>query len=368
MSINETYAQLDAASVANARQALAEAEVSLLAGARPLGNLQGFGIGVKRKGGQPTKEPALVALVSSKLSKDSLDPRDVVPASLGGLQTDVLAVGVLLAGREPEYEVRRVSRSQLMAGYQPEAAPVLGQAEVDIEKLAARVRPAKGGYSVGHYQITAGTIGTAVYDLLPGAKVSPPAHGIGTPSKYYILSNNHVLANSNAARTGDPILQPGPYDGGTNPADRIASLSRYVPIDFAGGDNLVDAAVAETEFHDIDREIYWSGPVRGWRPRNRVTVGMLVKKTGRTTNFTVGRITAVNATVLVGYGGGRTAKFVDQIVTTNISAGGDSGSLVTTLDGVALGLLFAGSPAATIANQIEHVRSLLRVEVAEHVA
>jgi hypothetical protein len=368
MAINEKYAQLDAASVSNARQALTEAEATLLAGERPLGNLQGFGIGVKWKGGQPTKEPALVALVSSKVAKDSLDPRDIVPPSFAGLQTDVLAVGVLLAGRDPEYEVRRFPRSPIVAGYQPDEAPLIGQVDTDIQKLAKRVRPAKGGYSVGHYQITAGTLGTSAYDLLPGAKISPPEHGIGTPSKYYILSNNHVLANSNAARIGDPILQPGPYDGGTNPADQIATLSRYVPINFAGADNLIDAAIAEAEFHDIDREIYWSGPVRGWRPKSRVTVGTLVKKTGRTTNFTIGRITAVNATVVVGYGGGKTAKFVDQIVTTSISAGGDSGSLVTTLDGVALGLLFAGSPTATIANQIEHVRSLLRVEVAEQLA
>jgi hypothetical protein len=69
----------------------------------------------------------------------------------------------------------------------------------------------------------------------------------------------------------------------------------------------------------------------------------------------------------VGYGGGRTARFRDQFVTTGISAGGDSGSLVTTLDNVAVGLLFAGSSISTIINPIENVRSLLRVEVAEQV-
>ena len=52
-------------------------------------------------------------------------------------------------------------------------------------------------------------------------------------------------------------------------------------------------------------------------------------------------------------------------MTTNISAGGDSGSLVLSLDNVAVGLLFAGSTIATIVNQIENVRSLSRVEVAE---
>src|SRR5713226_1935353 len=63
--------------------------------------------------------------------------------------------------------------------------------------------PAEGGYSVGHINITAGTIGTCVYDILPGGTISPPAHGVGIPPKHYILSNNHVLANVNAGSPGD---------------------------------------------------------------------------------------------------------------------------------------------------------------------
>jgi hypothetical protein len=198
-------------------------------------------------------------------------------------------------------------------------------------------------------------------------------HGVGKPARTYILSNNHVLAAVNDGKTGDPILQPGPFDGGTMPADVIARLTRFVPIMLeppmprALHRNLVDAAIAEGQFHDLDREIYWSGYVEGWRRKAKVTVGTIVQKTGRTTNFTTGRITAVNATVDVGYGGGRVGRFQDQIITTDMSAGGDSGSLVTTTDGVAVGLLFAGSAVATIANQIENVRSLLRVEVAEQI-
>jgi len=89
-----------------------------------------------------------------------------------------------------------------------------------------------------------------------------------------------------------------------------------------------------------------------------------VHKTGRTTSYTTGRITAINATIDVNYGGGRIARFRDQIVTTNMSAGGDSGSVVAERqDNRAVGLLFAGSPVATILNQIQHVRSLLRVEI-----
>lgn len=311
-------------------------------------NVVGMGVGVKWKKGQPTGEPALVILVTQKLEKAQVAAADMVPSELEGMQTDVLAIGYPIAG-----------------GGEP--------LEVTHQSLARRIRPVEGGYSVGHKDITAGTIATCVYDILHGGTISPPVHGLGIPRQYYILSNNHVLANSNAGAPGDAILQPGPYDGGTDPADRIATLSRSIPLTFdppvprTQHDNLVDAAIAEGEFHDIDREIYWIGYVRGWQQKESVTVGMIVQKTGRTTNYTIGRITVVGATVDVRYGGGRVARFRDQIVTTNMSAGGDSGSLVTTLDNVAVGLLFAGSSLATIVNQIENVRSLLRVEVAEEV-
>jgi hypothetical protein len=94
---------------------------------------------------------------------------------------------------------------------------------------------------------------------------------------------------------------------------------------------------------------------------------MLGKKVGRTTNLTVGRITAINATVDVGYGGGPVARFTNQIVTTNISAGGDSDSLVVTLDNIAVGLLVAGPSVASIVKPIENALALLRVDVAKQI-
>lgn len=348
MKVDAGKAMLAETAVAEAQKAFHASVEGFLTPEKQPANVMGLGVGVKWKKGAPTGEPALVVMVSQKLGKDQLRKADLVPAQLGGMQTDVLAIGYPMAGD----------------------GVVTGNAQT----LAQRIRPAKGGYSVGHFQITAGTIATCVYDLLPGGSVSPPVHGVGIPPKYYILSNNHVLANVNAASPGDPILQPGPYDGGTDPADRIATLSRFIPITLdppvprAQHQNLVDCAIAEGQFHDLDREIYWNDVVRAWRQKASVGVGLVVKKTGRTTNFTTGRITTINATVDVGYGGGRVGRFKDQIVTTNMSAGGDSGSLVITLDNVAVGLLFAGSSVAMIANQIENVRSLLRVEVAEMMA
>lgn len=336
-------AMLNPADLAGIQDAHSSAVEEYLDPAKPRANVVGMGVGVKWRKGQATGEPALIVLVTHKVGKEQVSASDLVPGKLAEMQTDVLAVGFPIAGG--------------------------GDAQaVSPQTLAKRIRPAEGGYSAGHVKITAGTIATCVYDILPGGGTNPPVHGVGIPPKYYILSNNHVLANSNSANLGDPILQPGPFDGGTDPADRIAILSRFVPINFAAGStNLVDCAIAEGQFHDLSREIYWNGYTRGWRLKQNVTVGTVVKKTGRTTNFTTGRITAINATIDVNYGGGKVGRFRDQIVTTNMSAGGDSGSLVLTLDNVAVGLLFAGSASAMIANQIENVRSLLRVEVAEQI-
>ena len=348
MKRNENRMLLSTAAAAEVQKVQSAAVAQLLGDEQRGANVMGVGTGVKWKNGVPTGEQALIVLVTHKVAPESLAPGDLVPAKIQDMQTDVLAIGYPFAG-----------------GNRPQDATT--------QTLTHHVRPAQGGYSVGHINITSDTIDTCVYDMLPCASTNPPTHRVGIPRTYYILSNNHVLANSNAGLPNDPILQPGPFDGGVDPVDRIATLSRYIPITFepptprALHRNLVDAAVAAGQFHDLNREIYWIGHVRGWRPKANVTVGTVVQKTGRTTSYTTGRITVVNATVDVGYGGGRVARFVDQIITTNMSAGGDSGSLVTTLDDVAVGLLFAGSSVAMIANQIENVRSLLRVEVAEEI-
>jgi hypothetical protein len=330
---------LSAKDATSIQKAQAPALAALLGPAQRVANVVGVASGVKWTDGEPTGKPAVLVLVTHKVDKDDLPEGDRIPPTLGGAPTDVLAVGEVFAGQ---------------------ALPL----ETGAEALTRRVRPAQSGYSVGHRLITAGTIGTCVYDML-GAGSNPA----GIPGRYYILSNNHVLANSNNATPGDAVLQPGPFDGGTDPADRIAALSRFIPITFDPPvprdqhRNLVDAALAEGQFHDLNREVYWIGYLRGWRQRTEVVVGMELRKTGRTTNYTTGRVTAVNATIDVNYGSGRVARFRDQIVTTNMSAGGDSGSLVADRENMAVGLLFAGSPVATILNQIQHVRSLLRIEV-----
>jgi hypothetical protein len=269
---------------------------------------------------------------------------NLVASEVGGTQTDVLAVGEIFAG------------DAFPSMNDEDALDSSVGLEADIERLGGRVRPVRPGYSVGHPWVTAGTIGAGCYDLSPFP---------GEPRRYYILSNNHILAASNRASIGHPILQPGVADGGRYPQDVIGRLTRFRPIRFISGTNApcnyVDAAIAEVPFHLLDRDIYWTGyPQSIYQPAR---VNTIVKKTGRTTNFTTGRITVINATLTVNYGGGQSARFCRQIVTTDMSAGGDSGSLVLDLAVKPVGLLFAGSSSATILNPIHYVQSFLSVRL-----
>jgi hypothetical protein len=352
---------------------------------QPLANVVGFGHGVKWSGGEPTGQEAVLVFVAQKVPESMLPERDVIPYRMDdGTPTDVVAVGHVTAQRQQG--TRREERrgmpygpdgveEQLARLTQPLLDELSGApAAFEPQILKRRMRPCPSGFSIGNVRVTAGTLGSVVYDFLPGATVDPPGPGLGTPAKFYVLSNNHVLADSNRAQPGSPIVQPGVFDGGSDPADRIATLERFITIQFAPQiplerqTNVVDCALGAVEFQDATREQYFSGAPRAWRRKSNVAVGDLVKKTGRTTNISFGRIMAVDATIDVNYGTAGTARFRDQILTTNISAGGDSGSLVTSLDDVALGLLFAGSSVVTIANHIQNVRAMLRVEIAEQLA
>src|ERR1700745_1964063 len=64
----------------------------------------------------------------------------------------------------------------------------------------------------------------------------------------YILSNNHVLARSNAGKAGEAIMQRGYVDTvpvcSKNGTINVANLTKFVTLNFSGGNNVVDAAIA----------------------------------------------------------------------------------------------------------------------------
>ncbi len=217
-------------------------------------------------------------------------------------------------------------------------------------------RPVPIGVSTGHPAITAGTIGCRV---TKGTDV-------------YALSNNHVYANSNSASLGDNVLQPGAYDGGMDPADRIGVLADFQPIDFSGAANYIDAAIAKSSMDLLSN----STQLDGYGIPNSVTkeaaIGLPVQKYGRTTGLTRGQVSEIDVTVNVCYETWwnfclKSARFEDQIAITagDFSAGGDSGSLIVTDDQNKnpVGLLFAGGSNRTFANRINLVLDRFGVQV-----
>lgn len=279
-----------------------------------LRNIVAVGVGEKEVSGQPTGRLAVKVYVIEKVSPEGIASEALVPHDVQGVATDVEGVG-----------------------------------EIEALRFTSKYRPARTGVSVGHPRVTAGTLGALVV----------------AQNRLCILSNNHVLANSNNARRGDPILQPGHYDGGRYPRDLIARLLNYISIDFSGRcTNLVDAAVAYTS-----SRLVRPFEMCGWRPKRSIISaplpGLSVKKCGRTTQFTRGRVSAIRATVRVRYGS-RIACFRDQVLISpgGFSAGGDSGSLIVSdTYNRPVGLLFAGSSRVTVANRIYWVLRMLRARM-----
>ncbi len=309
-------------------------------------NVVATGIGYKMTNGERTPTLSIVCSVTEKVRPTLLASRERVPEELGGIPTDVITTGRIRA----------------------------------LQSRTDRQRPAPGGMSIGHRDITAGTLGCLVEK----------------DGEIFILSNNHVLANSNDASPGDAILQPGPVDGGRYPEDQIADLAEFVPLSFIGSpsdcatargvaallnrvatalgsrarfraisqqvpENLVDAAIARPiEDRDVSDRILEIGPIKG---AASAELGMPIQKSGRTTGLTTGEIQQIDVSVDVQYGAGRSARFGDQLMAGAMSQGGDSGSAVLDGNDHLLGLLFAGSENSTIINRIEHVFSALGVGV-----
>ena len=266
-----------------------------------------------------------------------------IPASLEGVRVIPKVVGVVRALPKPD---------------KPGKPPTDDPPE-PTDPTARQERPVPTGVSTGHPGITAGTIGCRVTD---GANV-------------YALSNNHVYAAANDAAIGDNVLQPGAFDGGVDPDDAIGTLADFEPIDFDGGLNTIDAAIALS----LTSLLGNATPAEGYGlPKVDTipaTINMPVMKYGRTTGFTKGQRMGLGATVDVWYDqeGTKVARFVNQIIINpgSFSAGGDSGSLVVA-DGRGrtkadkrkpVGLLFAGSDFYTFANPIDVVLDRFGVSI-----
>lgn len=244
-----------------------------------------------------------------------------------------------------------------MAGFPVEIVPIPGFVTSDGDNYRTmRFRPVPGGVSASHTGVTAGTVGAVIRDKITGNKL--------------FLSNNHVFANTTSTNNyrgylGDPIIQPSPSDQGTS-ADVIATLYKFIPFS-DDKTNLVDAALAMP----IDQSI--ASPyilvndnfnvvsINGIKP---ITAPIRVKKYGRTSGEDWGEILDFNFTVAVDFDDGKTRNFVDQILVSIETRGGDSGAILLDGDNNAVGLVFAGGIDKKgrwygVANKIRNVLAML---------
>jgi len=237
----------------------------------------------------------------------------------------------------------------LTTGFQPQIAP-----------RQTRLSPTPCGVSIGHAEPA--DQGHVI------ARIGTLGCLVDTPKGRCILSNNHVLAASNAASIGDPIFQPSPADDANfDVSTRIATLTDFELLDFGSAVNRIDAAIAALD--DVESAIpaiMTIGPPAN--PPVAAFLGQSVVKHGRTTGLTFGSVVDTSFDGNVHYDGG-IAYFEDQIVVAGdagyFSEPGDSGSLVLDAGGPhPVGLLFAGDDSQTLANPIQFVLNRFGATVA----
>lgn len=218
---------------------------------------------------------------------------------------------------------------------------------IDPQTLRARCRPLVIGCSVAHVTATAGTLSFMARH--------------NKTNRTVLVSNSHVFAHSGAAKVGDGITQPGRVDGAAEP---VGALLDFVPLK-ADGSNFVDAAIAVPD------------PAIELQPNGIPGIGTFtftggdvlpnigVTKVGRTSGLTRGVVTAVEFDHVAVDTEIGTMTFDGQIEIKGtehaFSQLGDSGSLVVTDQGQAIGIVFCGNEFANNGLGVSYANPLPKV-------
>ncbi|KEH99928.1 hypothetical protein IRP63_15840 (plasmid) [Clostridium botulinum] len=274
----------------------------------------GIARGYKIKNGFITNKKCIKVFVSKKVPLSNLYEYQVIPKFFKCIETDVVESG-----------------------------------EFNATEFTGKVRPVIGGYSIGVSNIRGvGSVGCLVTD-----------------GRYkYILSNNHILANINTVPIGTPIIQPGLDDGGKSSTDIVALLSKYIPLKTEGlittPTNYTDCAIAKLINESIasPKIAIVGAPEVPMIP----IINKEVKKVGRSTEMTTGRITDIDGTFHIRFDS-KKAFFEEQIVTTHMSEEGDSGSILLYENNYVVGLSMANGKSHSIFNDIGKVLKALKVKI-----
>jgi hypothetical protein len=291
--------------------------------ARP--GVTGIDVGYKVVGGVQTDEVAIRVHVQEKRADVPED--QAVPGSIDGAVTDVL---------ERAYELQ-VIRTPL---------------DIATQADTTHYPTLQGGISIGPSRVIngfvySGTLGAVVTDGVTGQKAA--------------LTNFHVACVDAGWHVGDRQVQPSRGDTGTVPADEFGAILRAVLSAHVDG-----AVVSIDAGRTTAATIVDIGAFNGTKP---ATLGMAVRKRGRTTGLTHGSVDGLALTVNVDYGDGLGVHtLTDQVsIATDtaqnplFSDHGDSGSVIVDSTGAVVALLFAGAGTNTVGNPIASVLSELDV-------
>jgi hypothetical protein len=287
----------------------------------------GIDVGYKVVGGQRTDEVAIRVHVSRKTDDVPTDER--VPANIDGAVTDVL---------ERKYE--------------PQVASV--ELDVSLQADTTHYATLQGGISMGPSRaiggfVFAGTLGAIVIDK--------------ATNQHAALTNFHVACVDSTWSVGDRMVQPSRIDTGVVPGDEFGAIARATLSGHVDG-----ALISIDAGKSTSCSIAEIGDVRG---TTAATLGMAVRKRGRTTGLTYGSVDGLSLSVNVDYGDGIGARtLTDQVsiaADTNHNAmfsdHGDSGSVIVDSNNNVVALLFAGAGAGTVGNPIANVLSELNIDI-----
>ena len=222
----------------------------------------------------------------------------------------------------------------------------------------------------------------------------------------YILSNNHVLAESDQGKIGDTIDEPGLIDNGCVPLSQagstlrpVGTLSSFVPLASTQGN--VDAALAAVSPGAVDptgsilqldgsaagsnETLGAAPPMTGTgEPLNANNLGSVqLVKSGRTTGLTCSSVESVGLSVRTNYfkDCAETQPYYTKTFTNQIgiagekfSDSGDSGALVVDASNAEpVGLLFSGGTdgdgeGLSVANPISDVLQELGTATGSHLS
>ena len=288
-------------------------------------------VGIKKS------EKVITIYVSKKKALSELMSNDVLPEQINGVKTQVIQIGEVIGPRPI-----------------PPKGKGMKASTVSLADYTKRYRPIPNGVSIGNITITAGTVGGLV-----------TCSGVNC-----LMTNTHVACQTIGADLGTQerrCAQPGPYDDSNYTPNIMGSTYKAIIMP-AGQPAYNDLAIIR-----LDDQAGATGKTldKGIMPTavGTLAVGDRLWKEGRTTGFTFGTVVSIGSTITVGYGNDGSRDHRLCIVTTAMSAGGDSGSWVykkvspgdtiTDADRVLVAYLFAGSSSNTILHDINNGLSAL---------